>query len=101
MIVEYIRYKVAEAQRAAFEAAYEKALPSLQASSHCLGYELSRCVEESGCYILRIEWDSLDGHLKGFRASPEFQSFFAHVRPFVNNIEEMRHYEVMTIKGEK
>jgi len=100
MIVEYIRYKVAEAQRAAFEAAYEKAQPSLQASSHCLGYELSRCVEESGSYILRIEWDSLDGHLKGFRLSPEFQTFFSHVRPFVNNIEEMRHYEVTQVKSE-
>jgi len=101
MIVEYLRYKIAEAQRAAFEAAYEKAQSSLQASSHCLGYELSHCVEESGCYILRIEWDSIDGHLKGFRSSPEFQSFFAHVRPFVNNIEEMRHYEVARVKGEK
>jgi len=100
MIVEYIRYKAADEQRAALEAAYEKAQSALQASSHCLGYELSRCVEESGCYMLRIEWDSLDGHLKGFRSSPEFQSFFAHVRPFVNDVEEMRHYEVTRIKSE-
>ena len=34
MIVEYLRYKIAEAQRAVFEAAYEKAQPSLKASSH-------------------------------------------------------------------
>jgi quinol monooxygenase YgiN len=101
MVVEYIRYKVAEAQRIAFEAAYEKAQSALQASSHCLGYELSHCVEEPGFYILRIEWDSIDGHLQGFRSSPEFQTFFSHIRPFVNNIEEMRHYEVTRIKSEQ
>jgi quinol monooxygenase YgiN len=99
MILEYIRYRLAEGQRTAFEAAYEKAQAALQASSHCLGYELSRCVEESGCYILRIEWDSPDGHLKGFRSSPEFQTFFSHVRPFVDNIEEMRHYEATRIRS--
>jgi quinol monooxygenase YgiN len=45
-------------------------------------------------YIVRIEWDSAEGHLAGFRTSPEFRSFFAAVRPYVANIEEMHHYDV-------
>jgi hypothetical protein len=40
------------------------------------------------------EWDSADGHLRGFRGSPQFAGFFAAVRPYVDRIEEMRHYEV-------
>ena len=44
--------------------------------------------------ILRIEWGSAEGHLKGFRGSPEFQTFLEAVRPFFNAIREMRHYEV-------
>jgi hypothetical protein len=47
-------------------------------------------------YTVRIEWDSAEGHLQGFRASPEFRSFFAAERPYVDQIEEMRHYEVRT-----
>jgi hypothetical protein len=31
--------------------------------------------------------------MNGFRKSPEFREFFASVRPFVGNLEEMRHYE--------
>src|SRR6267143_2750235 len=66
------------------------------ASTHCLAYELSHFTEDPDRYILRIEWDSEEGHLKGFRSSPEFRAFFAAVQPFVKDIEEMRHYEVLS-----
>ncbi|MGB7955779.1 MAG: hypothetical protein WCF23_17535 [Candidatus Nitrosopolaris sp.] len=48
--------------------------------------------------MLRIEWDSLEGHMKGFRSSPEFQVFFEAVKPLFNDIEEMQHYELTHIK---
>lgn len=94
MIVEYIRYTIPDAQHAAFEHAYDQAQTVLQASPHCFGYEVARCVEAPESYIVRIEWDSLDGHLHGFRTDPAFGTFFAAVRPFVDNIAEMRHYAV-------
>jgi len=93
MILEYIRYTIPQPTSEAFEAAYEQAFASLRESSHCLGYDLARCTEEPTQYILRIKWDSAEGHLHGFRKSPEFQQFFVHVRPFFDAIEEMRHYE--------
>ncbi len=93
MIVEYIRYKIADEQQKYFEQAYGQAQYALQASSHCLGWELTQCVEEPTAYILRIEWDSIEGHLEGFRKSAEFRTFFAAIRPFVDKIAEMRHYQ--------
>jgi len=96
MIVEYTRYKIDSTRREPFEMAYKKAVDSLEASTHCLAYELSHCAEDPDRYILRIEWDSEEGHLKGFRSSPEFRAFFAAVQPFVKDIEEMRHYEVLS-----
>jgi len=102
MIVEYIRYKMPDEQASKhLIEAYEKAQSSLAASSHCLGYELTRCSEDANQLVLRIEWDSADGHLKGFRTSPEFRTFFAAVQPFLNNIEEMRHYELTSVKSKK
>jgi quinol monooxygenase YgiN len=101
MIVEYIRYKIPESRRKEFEAAYDKAQASLRASPHCLTYEVSHGVEELNNYIVRIEWDSEEGHMKGFRTSPEFQTFFAAVRPFFNDIQEMKHYSLTSIKGKK
>jgi quinol monooxygenase YgiN len=97
MIVEYIRYQIAEPDRAAFESAYGRAQAALTRSAHCLGYELSQCSEDRGSYILRIEWDSAEGHLRGFRSGPEFPEFLANVRPFVGAIAEMRHYEISPV----
>ena len=88
-----------EKEKFEFENAYKKAASSLNSSPHCLRYELSHCVEKPENYILRIEWDSVEGHMKGYRTSEEFQPFFASVRPFLNQIEEMNHYEVTDIKG--
>lgn len=101
MIVEYIRYKITDvARQTELIAAYEAAQKSLLTSPHCLGYELSQCSEEPSRFILRIEWDSYDGHLKGFRQSTGFQPFLAAVRPFVGDIEEMRHYELTRVRAQ-
>lgn len=94
MIVEYIRYSIEDGRADEFDQAYQRAAESLNASEHCERYEVSRCSEDHGQRVVRIEWDSEDGHLSGFRQSPEFRTFFEAVRPFVNNIEEMRHYQV-------
>jgi heme-degrading monooxygenase HmoA len=99
MIVEYIRYTIADDQRRAFEDGYTQAQTALITSPHWRGHELAQCVEDPGSYILRIEWDSVEGHLQGFRTSPAFRTFFAAIQPFVTNITEMRHYAVTAIAG--
>ena len=95
-MIEYIRYSIPTDQGTAFQAAYRAAGDALEHSSHHRGHEVSRCIEEPERWVVRIEWDSTEGHLKGFRGSPEFADFFAHIRPYVSMIEEMQHYEVLT-----
>lgn len=101
MIVEYIRYSVPETRHEEFVAAYRDASAELDASPHCLGYELSRCHEEPTAYVVRIQWDSLEGHLQGFRKSSDFLRFFAKVKPFFELIQEMRHYEISEVVAKK
>ncbi|MFD8326723.1 antibiotic biosynthesis monooxygenase [Streptomyces lydicus] len=93
MTIEYIRYRIAEPERrAAFEKAYTAAAEQLDAAPECLGYDLAHGVEEPERYILRIEWTSVEDHLKGFRGGPLFGPFLASVRPYIDDIEEMKHY---------
>ena len=101
MIVEYIRYTIEEARSEAFVQAYRVAGESLRESPHCLGFELSRCTEEAGAFVLRILWDSAEGHLSGFRRSPSFRRFFAEIRPYVEDIREMRHYALTDVVWER
>lgn len=96
MIVEYIRYAVPDEGAEAFSQAYAKAAEILQADPRCLGYEVSRCIEAPERFVVRIEWESQEAHLAGFRASPAFADFLALVGPHVDEIEEMEHYAVLT-----
>jgi quinol monooxygenase YgiN len=93
MIVEYIRYTVPPERAAEFEQAYRRAGEILDADEHCLRYEVARGVEEPEHFVVRIEWDSVEGHEKGFRTSARFADFFADVRPFFDLIQEMKHYQ--------
>ena len=93
MIVEYIRYQLKNHTADELSAAYADAARYLAASPHCLSYELGRCHEDAASVTLRIEWDSLEGHVQGFRKSSDFQPFLRAIRPFFAEIVEMRHYE--------
>jgi quinol monooxygenase YgiN len=99
MIVEYIRYSIDDGRGDAFEEAYRHAADALEASEHSERYEISRCSEDPTQHVVRIEWDSEEGHLSGFRKSPEFRGFFEAVGPFVHDIQEMRHYRVTLASG--
>jgi quinol monooxygenase YgiN len=94
MVVEYIRYNVPPARKDEFLAAYKSAAKELEASVHCLSYEISEGVEEPDNFTVRIEWDSVEGHEEGFRRSAQFGPFFAKVKPFFSEIREMKHYRV-------
>lgn len=92
MVIEYIRYTVAPARADEFEQAYQAASSVLDDDPHCLAYEIARGVEEPEHYTVRIEWDSIEGHEQGFRHGARFGEFFAAVKPFFSQIEEMKHY---------
>lgn len=99
MIVEYIRYRIPGGRSAEFEEAYGRAARFLAEAPQCVEYELGRCVDEPACYVLRIVWTSAADHLEGFRRGGLFPGFLAEVRPFVQAIEEMRHYERTAVRG--
>src|SRR3712207_5728395 len=80
MIVEYVRYRVAEERRPAFLADYGRAARVLERAPQCVDYELSRSVEDPSCHVLRITWTSAEDHLQGFRGGPLFPEFLAAIR---------------------
>lgn len=99
--VEIIRYNISADQHQNFEQAYTSAGKYLQSSPYCLGYQLIHGKEEPDNYIVIIHWTSVDDHLNGFRKSADFMPFFNLVKPFFNNIKEMKHYEMTEIEWQK
>lgn len=99
MINEYIRYEIPPERSEEFEAAYARAASSLAAAPQCGEYELTRSTEHPSHYILRITWTSADAHIEGFRGGEHFAAFFAEIKPYFSNIEEMSHYERTAVRG--
>jgi heme-degrading monooxygenase HmoA len=97
MIVEYIRYRVPADRHDEFERAWSAAQAALREAPECLAYEVSHGVEEPDNYVVRIEWSSLEDHEQGFRHSAGFGPFFTAVKPFFEQIEEMRHYRLTNV----
>ncbi|MCR8642893.1 antibiotic biosynthesis monooxygenase [Paenibacillus sp. N1-5-1-14] len=95
MVVEIIRYQLAADLAESFVRAYQEAGVYLDRSPHCLAYEITQGVEEPNHYIIRIEWDSVEGHMQGFRQEENFQHFFALVKPYFSSIQEMKHYRII------
>ncbi|HMF69887.1 MAG TPA: antibiotic biosynthesis monooxygenase family protein [Flavitalea sp.] len=98
---EIIRYKIPKSEHANFEKSYEEAGKFLQTSKFCLGYSILRGNEEPENYIITIYWTSVNDHMQGFRKSSEFGPFFKLVRPFYNNIQEMKHYNQTTVNWKR
>jgi quinol monooxygenase YgiN len=102
MIVEYIRYAVADqVRRQELVQAYHRAATALDKAPECLAYELTVCEEDEVSAILRIEWESTEAHLQKFRKSGAFAKFFEAIGGFVKEITEMRHYELSDVVRRK
>ncbi len=97
VVVEYIRYRVPADRDGEFEGAWSEAQKILRDAPQCLSYEVPRGVEEPENYVVRIEWSSVAEHEQGFRQSKAFGQFFAAVKPFFEEIQEMRHYELTAV----
>ena len=95
MIIEYIRYNISESNQKSFINSYNKASVPLLESDYCLAYDICQCVEDSSQFTVRIQWTSAEDHMQKFRSSKEFSAFFAEVKNYVNDIEEMRHYNLL------
>lgn len=102
VVVEYIRYTVADQARGeALQRAYAIAAQQLDAAPECLAYELTQCEEDAKSWIVRIEWSSTDAHLNGFRKGPHFPPFLEAIRGFLPEIAEMRHYRLTDLQARK
>lgn len=92
MVIEVIRYAIQPGEEASFEEAFRQAAPLLEASTHCLGFTLTRATRDRNRYLMSIYWDSPDGHLIGFRQSGSFAQYQDLIGPYVEMVEETGHY---------
>lgn len=94
MIVEVADLRIHAGQNETFEPAVCMALDSILSKSPGFRrYLLQRSIETAERYVLQIEWDSVEAHMKGFRESPAFEKWRELVGPFFDAAPFVEHFE--------
>jgi heme-degrading monooxygenase HmoA len=94
MIVEVVLFK---AKEGAAESLREGLRTAQKVIARAAGYRRStfhRGIEEPDAFLLRIEWDTLDEHMHGFRGSALHAEWRSHFFQFLGGDLKMTHYEV-------
>ena len=50
-------------------------------------------VESPDSFILRVEWETLEAHMEGFRQGPRFAEWRGHFQAFLDGPPAMTHYQ--------
>jgi 2-hydroxychromene-2-carboxylate isomerase len=93
MILESAVLDVKPGQRAAFEAAFERARSILAAAAGYVSHELRRSVEKPDRYLLLVRWRTLEDHTEGFRRSTAYQGWKELLHHFYDPFPAVEHFE--------
>jgi heme-degrading monooxygenase HmoA len=99
MIIEIAQLTIRPGSERQFEAAFLTAIKVLGGSKGYLTHELQRSVETPNRYALIVHWQTLEDHTVGFRGSPAFTEWRAHIGPFLESPPVVEHFQSVTGAG--
>jgi len=93
MILERAIFAIKPGHAEEFEKAFAKAGPLIRAAKGCRKAEMHRGIENPDSFLLLVQWDDVDAHMKGFRESDAFTQWRALLGPHFAGPPAMEHYE--------
>ena len=95
MITEHAILEVKPGQESDFEAAFAEAKAIIASMPGFESLRLHRCLERPNCYLLLVEWTTLDNHTEGFRKSPEYQEWRRLLHHFYEPFPTVEHFSLV------
>jgi heme-degrading monooxygenase HmoA len=92
MVLEVALIDVRPGQEDAFAAAYRQARAEVATTPGCRSMRMTRGVESPSRFVLLVEWDSLDAHLRGFRGTDRFVRWRQAIGPHLAAPPAVEHY---------
>lgn len=92
MVVEIAAFEITPGREAEFADAYAGAKHLLEATDGFRTARMTRGVESPSRFVLLVEWDTVEAHEKGFRASERFGAWRAAIGPFFAAPPVVEHY---------
>jgi heme-degrading monooxygenase HmoA len=92
MVIEHALMQIVPGEEAAFEAVLPRALEVITSAEGCQSARVCAGVESPSCYLLLVEWDSVEAHVEGFRGSELFATWREIVSPFWAELPVVEHF---------
>jgi heme-degrading monooxygenase HmoA/GNAT superfamily N-acetyltransferase len=93
VVLEHALLPVRPGHAREFEAAFERARPMIAAAPGFRSLRLSRCLERADVYLLLVEWERLEDHTEGFRASAAYADWRRLLHRFYEPFPVVEHFE--------
>ncbi len=93
MVLEHALITVRPDSHDEFEAALARAREVISAAPGFRSFAIHRGIEFPHRYLLLVGWETLEDHTVGFRESPGFTEWRAHIGPFFDGQPEVDHYD--------
>lgn len=97
MILEMAMLQVKDGSAQDFEDAFKKASTIISSMSGYLSYELHRCIEAKGKYLLLVRWNKLEDHTIGFRGSQEYLEWRRLLHHFYEPFPTVEHFVLVDL----
>jgi heme-degrading monooxygenase HmoA len=92
MVLEVALVDVREGREDEFAAAYAEAYPLLATAPGCRSVRMTRGIETPTLFVLLVEWDSVEAHLKNFRETERFPRWRALIGPYFAQPPHVEHF---------
>jgi heme-degrading monooxygenase HmoA len=95
-ITEHALLPVVPGREAAFMETMAEAKSIIAASPGFVSLRVERCIERPSCFLLLVEWETLEAHTEGFRGSAAYQEWKALLHHFYDPFPVVEHFEMVT-----
>jgi heme-degrading monooxygenase HmoA len=94
MVLELATIDIKHGTNADFEQNLKQAQEVLARAEGYIGHQFQQCIERDNCYILLIQWVSLEAHTEGFRNSDLFKEWRGLIGQFFENPPLVAHFDL-------
>lgn len=92
MVLEVALIDVIAGQEAEFAAAYREARGLVAGTPGCRSMRMTRGVESPSRFVLLVEWESVEAHLKNFRESERFPAWRSRIGAYFAGPPHVEHF---------
>jgi heme-degrading monooxygenase HmoA len=95
VITEHAVLPVIPGREGEFIETMDRATGIIAASPGFLSLRVERCLERPSCFLLLVQWETLEAHTEGFRGSAAYQEWRALLHHFYEPFPVVEHFELV------